>query len=158
MSMYGLFDRKAPRMEVRKKLRLNTAEIPDRAKQSFKDQSDINVLMGRYLRGGSIDHFARHGAKYGEFPPQTFHEAMNTVRAAEEMFLDLPAAQRKRFGNDPALFLEFVQDEKNLDEMRKLGLALPAREPEAVPMVQVVDSDRKPVKLGGEIPVSARDG
>jgi len=38
------------------------------------------------------------------------------------MFNDLPSSIRSRFGNDPAAFLDFVQDENNADEMVKLGL------------------------------------
>jgi len=126
---------------------LNTAEIPDMAKQSMKDSSDINVLMGRYLRGGSIDHFAKHGAMYGEFPAADFHEAMNIVARSQEMFADLPANVRKRFGHDPAEFLGFIQDEKNIPEMRKLGLALPEKAPEPLPRTRLVDAEGKDVDL-----------
>jgi phage internal scaffolding protein len=38
------------------------------------------------------------------------------------MFNDLPSSIRSRFGNDPAAFLDFVNDEGNADEMIKLGL------------------------------------
>lgn len=97
-----------------------------RTKQSMAAGCDINVIMGRYLRSGQVDHLSKHGGSYGFADSQTFHEAMNTIRVAETMFLDLPSGLRKRFGNDPAAFLDFVQDKDNLEEMRKLGLAKPA--------------------------------
>lgn len=142
-------------------VKVNTAEFPDMAKQSMKEGTDINVIMGRYLKGGSIDHLARHGAKYGEFSPRTFHEAMNTVRAAEEMFLDLPAQTRKRFGNNPELFLEFIQNPENIPEMRKLGLALPEKKPDEIPLTRIVDKEGKDVELSSRVPSddrSRRDG
>lgn len=101
-----------------------------RTKQSFKDQADINFIMARYLKSGSLDYVARHEGKYGEVSPLSFHEAMNIVARSQEMFDDLPSELRKRFGHDPAAFLAFVQDSKNIDEMRKLGLASPAPQPE----------------------------
>lgn len=122
-----------------------TAEFPDLAKQSMKDSSDINFIMARYARGGTVDHLAKHGADYGVFEPQTFHEAMNVVRKGEEMFADLPAEVRKRFHQSPVEFLAFIQDSGNLPEMRKLGLALPERLPDEIPRVRVVGEDGKPI-------------
>lgn len=103
----------------------DTSAMPDMAKQSMKDQCDINFIMGRYLRSGSIDWLAKHEGSYGDIEPLTFHEAMNVVAKAKEMFADLDSSVRKRFKNDPRSFLEFIRDPENLPEMRKLGLALP---------------------------------
>ena len=47
---------------------------------------------------------------------------MNIVASAQQEFDQLPAPVRKRFGNDPASFLDFVHDDSNIDEMAKLGL------------------------------------
>ena len=49
-----------------------------------------------------------------------------------------PAEVRARFGNDPAAFMSFVEDDANRDEARRLGLL---RDPDPVPdpvRVQVV--------------------
>lgn len=112
-------------------------EGKSRAKQSFKKDCDINVIMGRYLKSGNIDHLAKHGGSYGFASVLTFHEAMNVVRKAEEMFLDLSSELRRKFHNDPAVFLEFVQNPVNLPEMRKLGLAK-AEVREIIQKVEVV--------------------
>ena len=46
---------------------------------------------------------------------------------AQEKFSELPAHIRKRFGNDPIQFLDFVTDENNKDEATRLGmLKIPA--------------------------------
>lgn len=114
----------------------------ERTKQSFKDQCNINHIMSRYLRSGNVDHLAKHGAHYAVVEPLTFHECMNIVRKAEEMFNDLPAKLRQRFGGEPANFLAFVQDRENLEEMRELGLARPEEKFEdAVQRVHIVSSE-----------------
>lgn len=102
------------------------------AKQSFKNECDINLILGKYAKGQVIDHLAKWQGSYGFAPALTFQEAMNAVRRAEEMFGDLDSAIRKRFSNDPAEFLAFAQNPENIEEMRKLGLA-PSRAPAAAP-------------------------
>lgn len=95
------------------------------AKQSFRDECDINLIMKKFQKTGVITHVNKHEPAYGEVPAQTYHEAMEIVRHANEMFMEVPAAIRKKFGNSPEAFLEFVSDEKNVDEMRKLGIVKP---------------------------------
>lgn len=102
-----------------------------RTKQAFKDECDINVIMRRYVKTGVVSHGVLEPGSYGFAPSFSFHDAMNSIRAAEEAFADLPAAVRKRFRNDPGEFLEFAENPENLEEMRKLGLAEPAPPKEA---------------------------
>ena len=47
---------------------------------------------------------------------------MNQIVAAQEAFNGLPAAVRKRFGNDPGQMLDFLDDPQNASEAVKLGL------------------------------------
>lgn len=91
-------------------------------KQQFKEQCDINNIMRKYQKTGAIDHFSRYGAQYGEHDGITLHEAMNIVTKAQQMFDDLPSSIRKKFANEPGLFLDFVSDESNKDEMVEMGL------------------------------------
>ncbi len=93
-----------------------------RTKQSFRDECDINLIMAKYQKTGAIAHVNRHGADYGFATSLDFTEAMRTVTIAQDMFLGLPSSIRSRFGNDPAAFLDFVQDADNEDELIKLGL------------------------------------
>ncbi len=96
---------------------------PSRTKQSFRAESEIENIMARYVKTGIIDHLSRFGAEYGFASSVSFHEAMNVVSKAEQMFDALPAAVRQRFSSDPGEFLEFVQNPENQEEMIKLGLA-----------------------------------
>lgn len=114
--------------------------LPSRVKQSFVPECDINNIMKRYEKDGIITHVARYNGEYGAFAgvPE-FHDAMNRVIEAEAMFMSLPAAVRSRFRNDPASFIEFATDDKNKDELRKMGLLKPVV-PDPLPQkVEVVN-------------------
>lgn len=109
-------------------------------KQAHKDECDINRIMERFQRRGVLDHVARFEGQYGEFGDSiSFHQAQQTLVAAQEAFDTLPAAVRARFKNDPAEFLDFVQDEKNAQEMFELGLR-------SKPPAPVVDETGAPVE------------
>lgn len=99
----------------------------DMAKQSFADECNINKIMAKFQRTGAIDHVHKYGPSYGDVTSATLHEAMNIIADAESMFEELPASLRKKFGNDPEQFLDYVQDPNNLEEMRELGLAKTAQ-------------------------------
>jgi len=114
------------------KVLVDTSLIPSMTKQSFKDECDINILMSRYERTGVLDFVNEHEAHYGDISPIEFHEAMNIVAQGKSMFEAMPGALRARFENEPAKFLEFVQDERNRDEAVSLGLVNPT--PKAVPV------------------------
>ena len=93
-----------------------------RTKQSAQAETDINNIMARYTKTGHISWVNRQTPTYGISDGQTFHEAMNIVIEAQENFSELPAHIRKRFGNDPEQFLDFVTDENNKDEAIRLGM------------------------------------
>lgn len=93
-----------------------------RTKQQFKDECDINVIISRFLRTGHLDVLQRLEPRYGDVTGLDFINAMNTVARAQTLFNELPAEIRNRFENQPAKFLDFVQDEKNRPEAEELGL------------------------------------
>lgn len=109
---------------------------PSLAKQAFKKECDINAIMSRYEKSGLIAHVNRYQGDYGDFTDKPeYQEALNKVISAQEMFMTLPAKVRARFGNDPGEFLAFVEDEKNVPEMVKLGLAVIPEPKEPVEVV-----------------------
>lgn len=107
-----------------------------RTKQSFKDQCDINNIMKKYIKTGTITHIRNSNGKYGDFTSaMDYHDAMNAVHEANEAFMGLSAAVRSRFDNDPGKLLDFVNDAKNKDEAIKLGLIeKPPHVPVAIPV------------------------
>lgn len=103
---------------------------PSMTKQSFKDECNINKIMARFEKTGAIDHYAKYAPTYGDASPLELMDAQQIIINAETMFSELPSNIRKRFHNSPEEFLEFVQDESNIVEMRKLGLAKSEAPPE----------------------------
>lgn len=99
---------------------------PSMTEQAHKAECDINRIMAKYQKTGLLTHGARYAPEYGDYQPIDFQQAMETIRAGEEMFSTLPSSARKRFNNDPATFMAFIHDEDNADEIRRLGLASPA--------------------------------
>lgn len=111
--------------------------------QSMAPECDINRIMLKWQKTGIIEHANTYQGQYGDFTnlPADYHVAMNQIVATNEMFMSLPSSLRKRFNNDPGQFLEFVEDEDNRDEMRKLGLLKPVDDAEG----GVIDpNDAKP--------------
>ncbi len=94
-------------------------------KQSFKDECDINKIMEKFQKTGLISHYAAHGPTYQDIPAVDYLDAQYIIAEANSQFEELPSSIRKRFENDPSKFLDFVQDKKNLPELRELGLAKP---------------------------------
>ena len=105
------------------RIQLNCPEQPfGRTKQSFKDECDINTILSRFQRTGLLEFVNERHAQYGDVSSIDFQDSLNTVIEAQAMFDDLPAAWRKRFNNDPAQLLDFVQDPGNREEAIKLGI------------------------------------
>lgn len=96
---------------------------PGRTKQSHKDECDINRIMAKFKVTGAIEHRNEYEGTYGEISDVDFTTAMQLITTAQQAFDDLPSNLRKKFGNDPTNYLEFVQDPENLEEMYDLGLA-----------------------------------
>ncbi|AXL14761.1 internal scaffolding protein [Microviridae sp.] len=118
-------------------------------KQSFKDECDINKIMAKFQKTGAMTHFAKHAPQYGDATPCEYQDALNVVANANTMFEELPATIRDKFENDPKQFLDFVQDEKNADEMVELGLkSAPAVTDQLVTHSETID----PVSAEAENP------
>jgi phage internal scaffolding protein len=100
---------------------INTGE--GLTEQAHKDDCDINYILRNYQKTGLIKHAKNNQGKYDDISAVDFSEAMIIVAQAKSMFEELPANMRKRFGNDPGAFLNFVQTPGNEAEMVKMGIA-----------------------------------
>lgn len=120
---------------VRNNYNYNTNEASDEsalhckdkslAQQHLADECDINVIVARYMKTGELPQ--RHlPPMQGDFSAAPdFQTAMNLIVDAQRAFMEQPAEIRNRFGNNPAEFVAFCSDEKNRDEMRRMGLFSP---------------------------------
>ena len=61
------------------------------AQQNFKKECDINFILSKYRERGIPEHLTRHGARYEALPDAIdYHDALNMVLEARELFDDLP--------------------------------------------------------------------
>lgn len=101
-----------------------------KAIQSQKDEADINTIVRNFGITGKLPENVR-APVYGDFDfVGDYRSAIEAVRAAEASFMAMPAEVRARFENDPGKFVDFCSDSANLEEMRKLGLAVAAAAPD----------------------------
>lgn len=95
-----------------------------RTRQSFNDETNINNIMARFDKTGLIDHVNEHQGSYGDFSEiSDYHTALNHVIQAQDSFNSLPSKLRAHFDNDPGLFLDFMTDPANTEEIKKMGLS-----------------------------------
>lgn len=105
-----------------------------RTVQSQREDADINVIVRRFGVTGQLPNNVPV-PQYGDFvDAMDFRESMDAIRAAQMSFMSLSAEVRKRFHNDPHEFVEFCSASKdgklvNLEEMRRMGLAVTPVEP-----------------------------
>jgi len=102
---------------------------PSRTKQEFAEDSNINNIIAKAVRTGVSQELFRPPVfegevAVGEFGASSYQDALNKIAHANQAFARLPSKTRERFGNEPAKFLEFMENpEENHLEMEKLGLA-----------------------------------
>lgn len=101
-------------------------EDPSLAVQSQRDEADINNIVRNFGVTGKLPASIQLPT-YGDFDTvNDYRSAIEAVRQAEAEFLKVPSSLREKLGNDPQRFLEFCANPANLEELRQLGLAIPA--------------------------------
>jgi phage internal scaffolding protein len=93
--------------------------------QQFKEESDINTIVDRFLKSGVLPTAASMPQYVDYEGVFDFQSAMNVVKAADDNFMRLDAKVRARFNNSPQAFLEFFSNPDNAEEAVRLGLAIP---------------------------------
>lgn len=96
-----------------------------RAIQSQAEEADINTIVKRFGVTGQLPLVDRPPLDADFDAVVDYRGLMDLKIAADRSFLQMPAAVRRRFHDDPAEFVDFCSDRENLPEMRKLGLAIP---------------------------------
>lgn len=98
-----------------------TFDEPSMAQQHFKDECDVNNILRKYESTGLVTHVANGTPSYGDFSSVLeFQQAQNILIEAQDAFDALPASLRKRFDNDPAVMLEFIENPDNREEAENL--------------------------------------
>lgn len=121
----------------------------NRTEQQHKKDTNINYIMAKYQKTGVIDHVKKYGGQYMDVPAIDYREAMTLVAEANSMFEELPSLARKKFQNDPEVFLEYVQDPNNKESLREMGLLNPETE-EKEPKTTAEEKATEPSKKGSK--------
>ncbi len=130
-----------------------------RTQQHFKEECDIHTIVDRYKRTNQLP-MPTHMGTYGDFSDiNDYQSARLRLIEADELFMEFPAEIRTRkFHNDPAEFIAFVQDPDNQAEAIELGLCepqdLPLGEPIHTPQGGEAPTPEPTTPPGGETPPS----
>lgn len=103
---------------------------PNQVDKTGADATDINKIMDRIDPAGKQFSNAiaqglvtDAGMRYDDFTAAPdFQAAQNTFIHATQQFQRLPANLRSRFDHDPVKFLDYMHDEKNMEEQYQLGI------------------------------------
>lgn len=141
-------------MQTKRQRKVKRVRTPivglSRTKQSFRDECDIRNIMKKYKKTGVITHVRNKQALYGDFAQiGDYQDNLNAVILAQDMFMQLPAVVRERFGNDPGAFVAYATDPKNFDQMVKWGLAEKREDPQSDASKQAGEAKPAPPMEGG---------
>lgn len=98
---------------------------PTLAQQQFKEECDINTIVERFGLTGELPNNLRVPITEQFADIVDYQTALNTLREADDAFMEMPANIREQFGNDAGRFVDFVSDPKNIKQCREWGLAAP---------------------------------
>lgn len=133
-------------------------ENDGRTKQTFKDETDINKIIRKAQKAGTVSHLIKHGAHYGDYADvPTLLEAHERISAGQAIFDELPSELRQEFGGSQFEFFKFVNDPANVDRLQEVlpGLAAPGRQLPAVR--RSASTEANPALANAETPPAATD-
>ncbi len=93
--------------------------LDGRTKQSYRDECDIQKIMARAEKTGTISHLEKFEGVYGDFSDFDFFEQTQKLTRGREIFDELPGELRKEFAQSPAKFFAYVNDPANAEDLRK---------------------------------------
>ncbi len=126
-----------------------------RTKQSFKDETNVNAIIQKHTRMGTLSHLEQWGGNYGDWGDFNFQDAQNQIARANSMFEQLPSGVRNQFSNSPEKFLEYVNDPDNKDELHKRLPELAAPGHKALPTNKDRVDPEEPPEAATEPPAEA---
>lgn len=101
-----------------------------RTKQAFKDSTDVNRLLDKHARAGTLSALAKSEAQFGDFADFDFQEAQNALARGKSIFDELPREVKREFNQNPGEFFAYVNNPENKDRLSDLlpQLAAPGRQ------------------------------
>lgn len=91
--------------------------------QCHKDKCRIQNILARHVATGVLDHVNQTRGLWEDMTlAPDFTEAQNIVASAMSMFENVPSHIRDAMNNDPATYMEFMQNPENIEEIEEFGL------------------------------------
>lgn len=100
-------------------------------KQSFKDETDVNNIIAKAQKAGTLSHLLKYEGEYGDYSDvPDLLEANARLQRGQQIFNELPSEVRKEFGQDMSEFFAFVNNPDNVGKLQELlpDLAKPGRQ------------------------------
>lgn len=98
---------------------------PTMTKQALAEELDVNNIIRKYNKTGIMQKAHDFEGVYGEFDSFDLREAIEKVKLANELFLEVPSSIRSEFNNDAGAFVDFATNPVNIEQMREWKLAPP---------------------------------
>ncbi len=109
-----------------------------RTRQSEAKATNINTIVAQYDKTGLLPQIGREALYADVSEAPDYRTALDLIRNADELFMTIPAGVRRRFDNDPAVFLDWTSQPENRDEMIEMGLIEKPVTPAVTPVVEPV--------------------
>ncbi len=95
------------------------------AKQSMKDECDVNLIVARFTKTGLISHVSEGVPMFVDVAELgDYRSVIEQVRKVDEYFSGLPAEVRSEFSNDASRFMEYLESGASAEDLMKLGLSI----------------------------------
>jgi hypothetical protein len=93
-----------------------------RTKQAFKDSCDINKILKKAQKQGTLSHLLKYPeAVYGEFDGEMdLLTAHGRIERAQQIFDDLPSEIRSEFKGNALEYVKYVNDPANKGRLAEL--------------------------------------
>lgn len=89
-----------------------------RTKQGFKDSCDINKILRKWQKTGTITHLAKYQGQYGDFSDiDDLLTAQERLARGQAIFDELPGEVKREFNQNVGDFYKFVNDPANADKL-----------------------------------------
>lgn len=125
------------RRSLHRRVAVDLSSENPKTEQHHRDHVSTQFIMNKAAKTGMMQHVRQEAPTYSELPPRMhYQDAMNLIAAARSTFESIPAITREKFDNDPAQFLDFINNPENREQMLEMGFTddhLPPPEPEPEP-------------------------
>ncbi len=124
---------------------LKTAPGEDgRTEQHHAKSCDINTIMARYVKTGVMDHISKYEPRYGDVSSADWQAAQNLVAGVKTEFEELPAYVRDYYEGNADNYLDAMQTDEGVNELRNIRPPGQKYETDGSPAVETPEPEPAP--------------